>query len=642
MNGESQSGMLLDVRGRIENTTVPHTHAFLPVFEAVVNSIHAIDDQFSDGAADRGGITVRVARERLLDVETAMGRPLIREISSISITDNGIGFTDDNLDAFKTADTRAKSNRGGKGIGRFTWLVVFERAEIESVWMDGAARRRRSFSFSRTPAGIEDLVDEATADDTETETTITLHTVRSRYAPDMRRGAEAIADRLFEHCFNYFVLGGCPEIVLIDEDVGDAGRMRINDKMDEVVCDDPEPLQIDAHALEVVHTQRKHTSGDKHEAHLCANGRVVESFPLVEHSDLPSQPIHDEDGEAVVHHVFVRGRVLDEAVDSTRTRINLPDDSSLLSAAGALDLKTLRSALGEEVNKRLGAVLEAAQAETFDLVRKHIQTEAPEYRHLLTRRPDELRRVRWTENTAKLDEQLYRIGQDWDAEVRKHQREVESRILEDKGDLAELEEAIVAVVSEVNEQGQANLVRYVVKRRSVLKFLTTLISSATGPASEDRIHSIVFPVRKTGDEISFDDHNLWLVDDRLAFYEVLASDKALVDGEGVPSDSRRRPDILAFRTGDPYQHVALVEFKRADRKNENPAQQLVDYADLLRAGRQERSSRRHDESGSSFRANRWFRSVHSDSGVERSSAEGTWKPNVRRDGRADGSGVRTV
>ena len=46
-----------------------------------------------------------------------------------------------------------------------------------------------------------------------------------------------------------------------------------------------------------------------------------------------------------------------------------------------------------------------------------------------------------------------------------------------------------------------------------------------------------------------------------------------------------RPDILAFKTGDPFQHVSIVEFKKPDRNdNENPVDQLVRYARRLREG----------------------------------------------------------
>lgn len=75
-----------------------------------------------------------------------------------------------------------------------------------------------------------------------------------------------------------------------------------------------------------------------------------------------------------------------------------------------------------------------------------------------------------------------------------------------------------------------------------------------------------------------------LVDDTLAFYEYLSSDLPFAENPAAPVDSKRRPDLLASKTGDPYQHIAMVEFKRPDRHDENPVQQLVEYAQLLRRG----------------------------------------------------------
>lgn len=45
--------MDLDLRGRLRNITLkPRTESLLPVFEAVVNSIHAIEDSGRKGAID--------------------------------------------------------------------------------------------------------------------------------------------------------------------------------------------------------------------------------------------------------------------------------------------------------------------------------------------------------------------------------------------------------------------------------------------------------------------------------------------------------------------------------------------------------------------------------------------------------------
>lgn len=574
--------MSLNLRGRIRNTSVPQAHAFLPLFEAVINSLHATEDRFGDRLSAEGKIEVRIDR---LPAEPTLpgipGRPPIRQIASVTVTDNGCGFTDENMQSFATADTTAKAQRGGKGVGRFSWLVVFEEARIESTFeKEDGERVARAFRFVPSDEGIEDYTSRTTKQ--PVSTSVRLSGVRSRYDEPLRMGSDAIADRLFEHCFNYFVLDRCPAITLIDD--GSEEPIRINDRILEVVCSDPVSFKVGTHELQLRHVERKYSAGRKHEGHLCANERVVESFALVSYCDLNPEPYVSESGETVVHHAFVTGKALDAAVDASRTRLDLPDGSPLLERAGELDLKALREQVGAQVDDRLADVLKAEREENLKRIATHIRTSQPEYRHLITQQPEALSRVHWTSDSVKLDEQLYRVQQQGEAEVRRRQQALEEDLTNEDADPERLGDDLAKIITEVNQQGQANLVRYVAKRRAVLKLLERLISVTSGPALENRVHRVVFPLRTTADEIGYDDHNLWLVDDTLSFYEFVASDKPLSQMQDAPSDSARRPDLLAFKTGDPYQHVAIVEFKRPDREDENPVQQLVDYALLLRDG----------------------------------------------------------
>ncbi|MCP4897529.1 MAG: hypothetical protein GY906_11205 [bacterium] len=576
--------MKVDVLGRIRNTNVPYGHAFIPLFEAVVNSIDATGDRFQDDVPSKGKVEIRIERIAGTSSLPGMsGRPPVDPIESITVIDNGCGFTDANLESFATADSTSKADRGGKGVGRFSWLVVFDEARIDStVQVHDGKRARRTFRFVPTEKGIEDYKEDPAV--APVSTSITLTYVQKRYSEGLRMGADAIADRVFEHCFNYFVLGNCPNITLFDNGQDAPVTININERMQEVVCDSPTGLEIGSHRLDVLHVQRKHMTGRKHQAHLCANKRVVESFGLVDHSALNAEPYHSESGESVVHQAFVSGAALDEAVDSTRTRLDLPDGSPIDELAGALDLKTLRAELGAHIDNRLADILQREQEENFKRVEQHIRTTQPEYRHLIKHRSEALGRLRWSSDEAKIDERLYRVQQDWDSEVRRRQRSIEDKLTSEDADPDDLADELANIIAEVNEQGQSNLVRYVAKRRAVLNLLGRLISVTTGPAIEDRVHRVVFPLRKTADDITYDDHNLWLMDDTLSFYEFIASDKQFSQLDEAPSDSKRRPDLLAFKTGDPYQHVAIVEFKRPDRDDENPVQQLVDYAILLRDG----------------------------------------------------------
>jgi len=362
---------------------------------------------------------------------------------------------------------------------------------------------------------------------------------------------------------------------------GTTGMVIVNEKVNALEIGDPVTLNVGRHVLSARHVQQPHRADRHHTAHLCAHSRSVETFPLASFSDLSSAPISRPEGEAVVHHVFLTGPALDEAVDRGRTRFLFPEDAALLAAGGELDMKSLRAAIGQHINEHLADAIASEREANLDRIERHIRTEQPEYSVLLSRKKVELSKVRWTENARQLDASLYQVQQAWDAEVRQKLAEVERKITREEASIEELAEEIERVTAEAGATGQANLARYVIKRRAVLKFVRSLLGKN---ALESQVHSIIFPMKKQAGEVPYHDHNLWLVDDTLAFYDFLSSDLPF-NQTSAPVDSLRRPDLLAFKTGDPpYQQVALVELKRPERDDDNPVEQLVKYAIMLRKG----------------------------------------------------------
>jgi len=87
------------------------------VYEAITNSIQA-------NATD---IKINFIQDALDIKETK------KYIIAIEIEDNGDGFTEDNLNAFKEYKTKHKRELGCKGIGRFLYLKVFENVHINSL-----------------------------------------------------------------------------------------------------------------------------------------------------------------------------------------------------------------------------------------------------------------------------------------------------------------------------------------------------------------------------------------------------------------------------------------------------------------------------------------------------------------------------
>lgn len=136
--------MKTSLRGRVRNTGLPKKQLLMPLFEAVVNSIHAIED--SDLPVSSGSITVTVNRVPQDDLgEGIPGRT--SNVVGFSIEDNGIGFNEANFESFRTLDTEYKVAKGGDGIGRLSWIKCFRNVTVDSVFVVGGKMKRRIFSF---------------------------------------------------------------------------------------------------------------------------------------------------------------------------------------------------------------------------------------------------------------------------------------------------------------------------------------------------------------------------------------------------------------------------------------------------------------------------------------------------------------
>jgi len=122
--------MRTDLAGKIRNTRLSPHKPLQPLFETVVNSFDAI----FEAAPTRTWPSVpRVVITAVRDAH--LGDLIYGDIASFIVEDNGIGFTDQNLHSFFTAESSYKAEKGGKGNGRFSWLKAFHHAEVESHYL---------------------------------------------------------------------------------------------------------------------------------------------------------------------------------------------------------------------------------------------------------------------------------------------------------------------------------------------------------------------------------------------------------------------------------------------------------------------------------------------------------------------------
>lgn len=109
--------MLLDLAGQLNSINLAESKALWPLFEAIVNSIQAIEDSPNK---DCGRITIMAEREPSMQTQVKQDqKELLEKFESFTVIDNGIGFNDTNYHSFRTAYSTLKVKKGCKGIGRF-------------------------------------------------------------------------------------------------------------------------------------------------------------------------------------------------------------------------------------------------------------------------------------------------------------------------------------------------------------------------------------------------------------------------------------------------------------------------------------------------------------------------------------------
>jgi hypothetical protein len=159
-------------------------------------------------------------------------------------------------------------------------------------------------------------------------------------------------------------------------------------------------------------------------------------------------------------------------------------------------------------------------------------------------------------------------------------------------------ERLQKFVEDENEIGKTSLAQYVVHRRVILELLEKSPSQdlETGDYGlEKTVHSLVFPMQATSDDVPFEQQNLWIIDERLTFHSFLSSDIRLDQLAALENDSASRPDLLIFNhpmafseDAEPLQSLVVIEFKKPDRtayQDEDPVTQVYRMVREIREGK---------------------------------------------------------
>lgn len=547
--------MYADLRGSINKIKLKEEQGVYSIYEAVVNSIQS----------NSKNIGVEIIKEKLpqlkLDVHCNNNEDVEEVVKEVVITDDGDGFTEENFESFNKINSTHKLKIGGKGVGRLSWLVIFEKVMIKSTYKDNGKYKYREFSFDLDNE-IKKIKEEEikTPELKNVGTIIVLQNLKPKFRKNFPSTAKKLGDKILYHCLNYLIEKTF-EITIKDGTEEYKCKDEYNNKLAKLTRQTV--IDIKNKQFEITHIPLPNTELKKHEIVLTADKREVKR--KIVNNELYSSSF-DIDGEKKSIIIYIKGKYLDEHVTEDRTNFIFPDQDNSLFISENEIINGVIEKISEIYDKQIEKILEGNREKVDKFLINN-----PFYKNLYADYQETYLK-RMNSNTS--DEQ---IEENFETLVREQRKSVKNNIKKLNLDEGQYNEKFELILRDIDKLNQMELAKYVTHRRIIIEFLEQILGKKDNEDKyhyEQELHNLIFPMRKTGDSVNYDEHNLWLLDDRLAYYKYIASD--LPFNKIIDSENKDRMDLAIFdtpiafsdkETYEMHSNVIIVEFKRPGREN---------------------------------------------------------------------------
>lgn len=487
--------MQTDVKGKVRNTILSPNKASLPLFECIVNSIHAIEE----ASEENGKIEVIIEKEEDSiefsdndeNKETYTGR-----VVNITVIDNGIGFNEGNYNSFNRAETTHKINKGSKGVGRFIWLKSFDKVKVNSDYKYNGVFKKREFDFLLTPNGIENHKNEE-INEIKRRTEVHLIGFKEKYSRFFPRDIVDITTQILEHCLIYLVSGKCPEIKILDKKSNE--YIIVNDfyaknSTGTIIQEDitAKGKKFTLSIIELINSTRKS------KLHFCANSREVDSHRLTDKIPELSQKMFDENGNEFVIRAYLTGQYLDDISNQERTSLAFPKEDDLFGDKWVTERDLIDSCV-DIIRTKYQEKINPLKEDKIKRYSSYIRQQSPQFKAILKYKSERLNQLKpnLDSNPRKLEVELFKIQQELELDVKKESSEVFDKIktVENFDEYKDLYENFVSKIVDV---GSSKLSQYVIHRKAVLDLLDSQLKinrDDSKYALENSIHKIIFPLK---------------------------------------------------------------------------------------------------------------------------------------------------
>jgi hypothetical protein len=475
--------------------------------EGVTNSIHA-------GA---GSISV----DLWFDKQPGLFSDDVRHVlERITISDDGEGFTQDNLNYFDEVCTGHKDDIGGKGVGRLAFLKYANRVEIRSQMPNEVVEFRYTPDFR-----LEDV--KKTTSSGDRETIITVSDPKEKINTQVAKLVNSTCDDLR---LLLFLKKKSDQTISI--------KFTHNSKQPF-----PDELEFSGRNIEAQKTRTFDLLGETFDCYLfrdeaprkgiiamlCADQLCVEEYQISKRFDICR------------YIISITSTYLNRTSNIERQKLEIPktdDDADMVSL---ISREKLMPRIHEEC---LALINEAAEGDIDAFKLANINKLQKYYPFI---------KVESLGGDAALldaDEivKTYRAQQ-----ARREDLLVEA-----------MEDGRNVSFDDISHLASDDLARFIVHRALVIDSLANMPRES----AEDVLHDAI--LRKHSDGSDIRENNIWLVDDKFLSYSNIYSDETLAKivrevGAETESKQKRKPDVAAFFSKDSEgrpNKLVIIEFKK--------------------------------------------------------------------------------
>ena len=477
--------------------------------EAVTNSIHAggtqitVDLLFSDKQAE----IFDQASERVV-------------LEGISITDDGEGFTADNLNYFDEICTSHKDQIGGKGVGRLSFLKYANTVKVQSQLENELVQFQYTPEFSP-----EDVTHSSVSG--STNTVIALSDLKDQINTQVKNLVMSLCDDLRLLVFLKHQAGQSITLTFhhnsgqpFDETTELIGS--------KIKTESEHSFEINSEVFNC-YLFRDDPPSRGIVAMLCADELCIEEYSISKRFD------------SCRYQISITSDYFNKRSNIERKKLALPKTDDEVDMVSPISRATLMDRIHQECMEMINNVGEG-EIESFKSA--NVQKLKKYYPFI---------------DTSSLGGSAAILDAD---EIIKTYRTQQARREDQLVDA--LQQGKQPSWDDVSHLAGDDLARFIVHRALVLDSLGKMPSDA----AEDAIHSAILPKKTDGKDIR--ENNIWLVDDKFLSYSSVFSDETLSKivrevNQTVEVNQNRKPDVAAFYSRDDKDRpnkLVIIEFKK--------------------------------------------------------------------------------